>query len=684
MNQIDVLKKYIRPLICLNLRFYGKMDESILDKNRKDLDQQIELLNYWNNLWETDQFHFIGKVNWTNKNKETDLNDSIQIPEYNENYTQNMNIEEQIKTIAENIYVKEKEVARRNHFGHVRGDFEHFFEDVSCIKSCLDHNYIILGLYYPKDKDGNYKDYFSAFILNSINEHLQIKSILYKNMNSLDLLISNELTIDYLKDNFKLIHNIKEFFDTLTPDVKLSFTSEQKQKLFIKIFNEIIFNKIDTSNLQMIFLRRLLKSYPYDKTKENTQNDIQITMDLSKWELFNLLLIHQFKMITKKQNISDSQYFEFYVRSHVYQIVNNYQNSLLSNPGEASKLDISNENIQNILNKEKQKLLLNATFSWSDFLKSIKLPTYLSNDYNNNIYLKEKLSKIEQGLNIKINKEIYNIILNTSLYIGENISNGSRSIPTYLDDELGHSYWKKNPFYKFANRPIVETNIYHLISVCMVFKKQNKQKLFIKHTAPKTGVWAIDISHINTYNEMKILIEKQLGNLLYIENANNGNAFIVQPYINFRNEQRFFIVNSEIIKAVPVRRKDCVFDDTSEIIIPYTCFKHDNYERVKDIEKTKKYNEFVLKMMADNKNYKYNIVIDIGEDENGNIYPIEINSLINAGRYGYNGQSLYPALVENNIDYEKLLLAIMKNNKLESISDIDNREEDEFLIKLTS
>ena len=224
-----------------------------------------------------------------------------------------------------------------------------------------------------------------------------------------------------------------------------------------------------------------------------------------------------------------------------------------------------------------------------------------------------------------------------------NFINAMECRDVYLHDE----YWNAKEFSKYANRMTIPCNLNILHGVCMNMKRAGHKKCFLKHTKPKYGTWIIDFDGVDNLVDMHKRIIDTIGLMAFCEVSGfNKSSFIVQPFINFHNEMRFFIVNGEILKAVPVRRMDTVFDDDNLTISDYTCEKHDGHQRVYDPAKTRAYFEMVKGMLEDE---KYSAVLDVGEDEHGNIYPIEINSLMLAGRYGYRGDDLYPALIQKTL-----------------------------------
>lgn len=215
-------------------------------------------------------------------------------------------------------------------------------------------------------------------------------------------------------------------------------------------------------------------------------------------------------------------------------------------------------------------------------------------------------------------------------------------------------YWRYTFFKKHAKRFFIEVTRADLGATCLAMKELGHNEVFIKHTRQKCGVWKISLNDCNTIMEMNQKLLATLKQAIEIPGT-NFSPFIIQPVINFRNEYRFFITYGKIIKGTPVRRMDNVFDGSDDYRIePFICLHHDGYDRVPNREIPARYARYIRRMLEDAKKDDYNanlhMVIDMGMDEHGEIYPIEVNSLLNAGRYGYHGNGILQSLIDGQVN----------------------------------
>jgi len=221
----------------------------------------------------------------------------------------------------------------------------------------------------------------------------------------------------------------------------------------------------------------------------------------------------------------------------------------------------------------------------------------------------------------------------------------SLQYPSDTTQDIHQNYWDYRFFNDFAGRDTIVTSADGLSSILKSFKKLGHKEIFVKNTQTKGGVWRISLDKADDSIAMlHELLDKMKWLLL-------GNAsFAVQPIVEFKNEYRFFIVAGEIIKGTPVRRSDCVYDDDDSLISPYICQRHDGYERVYAPAQVARYQALVEEMLKvakdDIKSDNLSIVIDVGEDEDGLIFPIEVNTVMRAGAYGFNHAKLIDHLVK--------------------------------------
>lgn len=251
---------------------------------------------------------------------------------------------------------------------------------------------------------------------------------------------------------------------------------------------------------------------------------------------------------------------------------------------------------------------------------------------------------------------------------------------------LYNCYWRYNFFKKYAKRFFIEVTRIDLGATCLAMKELGHNEVFIKHTRQKYGVWKISLNDCNTIMEMNQKLLATLKQAIEIPGL-NASPFIIQPIINFRNEYRFFITNGKIIKGTPVRRMDNIFDGSDDYRIePFICLHHDGHDRIPNREIPARYTRYVRRMLEDaNKDAptaNLHMVIDMGMDEHGEIYPIEVNSLLNAGRYGYHGNGIFQSLIDGQVNLiEERQIQIKK--RIKNIEMIDRVEGEDLLMILS-
>ena len=240
---------------------------------------------------------------------------------------------------------------------------------------------------------------------------------------------------------------------------------------------------------------------------------------------------------------------------------------------------------------------------------------------------------------------------------------------TEEERKIHDNYYTLPVFRANAKRKCTSMALWKLPGHCIWEASKGKEALFLKGATPKTGTWIFDLKPY--HSEAAMLVKKYaespeewtpaLHNFHQKIHADLtkliGQCFmlswprmIVQDVVNFQNEYRFFIVNGRIVRGTPVRRADDIFDRQSpgcKKIEPFSCLHHDGHDRVPDRTRPARYTRLVRRILKSLRlSYNYNegvwrritnnlnLVIDIGEDENGVAMPVEFNSLYYAGTYG--------------------------------------------------
>lgn len=409
---------------------------------------------------------------------------------------------------------------------------------------------------------------------------------------------------------------------------------EERERLFPKLRSDFAHFFEDAYTLESYLKNNcmvLLYSWKYLSNEENPQ-EMYYTCEISVINMHEdmepiIRILHASKIIKNVETKYDGML-------SVFECIDQYVRNIKANHENGSLSDSLIEMLLDILKGEPCKFLSKHEIVEDFFMSTGSL--------NYRKALEYKVMGIIQSYMGNISVDIQTLVSKCQLFIDGNSLNYS---PDW--DILGNEYWETNAFLDYAQRMVIPCDLTTLHEVCFRMKCHGHTKVFLKHTAPKNGVWIINLDGVENSLDMHRRIIDTIGTMAF-QTAISHSAFIVQPFIDFRNEMRVFVVGGKIIKAVPVRRADTVFEDDGKIVSDFICKKHDGHNRIYNPDKTQAYIEFVEKMLE---NQTYNAVIDIGEDGDGNIYPIEFNTLLRAGRYGYKGSDLCHALIQSRDEY---------------------------------
>ena len=219
-------------------------------------------------------------------------------------------------------------------------------------------------------------------------------------------------------------------------------------------------------------------------------------------------------------------------------------------------------------------------------------------------------------------------------------------------------YWELPAFRAAAGRLIAETSAGMLHWMAMAFLDAGHDRVFLKSTVVKRGTWTLELPPGSTAASVRAALHALVGEtLLDWVPEGSGPGFLVQGHVPFSREFRFFVVGNRIVRGIPVRRADTVFDRVSRgRIEPRSCRAHDGFPSEPDRGRAARYTrvarriiaalapELTVKMRSCPPRVNY--VLDLGETPDGVILPIELNSLVHSGLYSCDPGAIVAALLD--------------------------------------
>lgn len=212
--------------------------------------------------------------------------------------------------------------------------------------------------------------------------------------------------------------------------------------------------------------------------------------------------------------------------------------------------------------------------------------------------------------------------------------------------------WSMAPFRALCGRPMAMTqSLNETAYVLLAMAHQGETKAFLKGRAAKSGTWVI---HLNAHDTARDLLTR------IVATAPAGFAFgmngiLVQQYLPFHAEQRFFIVGGRVIASAASDRRDCWIDRPSDrrlddrVAVPAVAPMGDHIydrgtspshqDRVLSAKMARFARRFAEQMRS---TYEHDYVLDVGLSDAG-IAAVEMNRFYYAGPYGLSRRHVYRA-----------------------------------------
>ena len=154
-------------------------------------------------------------------------------------------------------------------------------------------------------------------------------------------------------------------------------------------------------------------------------------------------------------------------------------------------------------------------------------------------------------------------------------------IPGASMDRLTWKYWLNPGFLRSAGRTMATCTLQSLPGVLAGMAAEGHSRVFVKAAAPKVGVWTLELPPRCSADAAARVAASAIGTGL--EDC-GAEGFLVQGFVPFHLEMRFFVIGGLIREAVPVRRLDTVHERTPGPgrIDPRTCLAHDGAPAVHD------------------------------------------------------------------------------------------------------
>lgn len=127
---------------------------------------------------------------------------------------------------------------------------------------------------------------------------------------------------------------------------------------------------------------------------------------------------------------------------------------------------------------------------------------------------------------------------------------------------LVEEYWAIGPYMQASGRlHFLANDGPTAASIILAMARHGHQKAFVKGQASKTGTWVVDIAGIATESEALARLAAAMHPSPYCNNA-MAHPVVVQEFLPFTHEQRFFVQNGRIIGSACSDRNMCVLDAT--------------------------------------------------------------------------------------------------------------------------
>lgn len=241
-----------------------------------------------------------------------------------------------------------------------------------------------------------------------------------------------------------------------------------------------------------------------------------------------------------------------------------------------------------------------------------------------------------------------------------------------LDDEeaadvrasfgANNAYWLLGSFVSLCGRRMVETaGVRHLVLTLLDMARQGMDRAFVKDTILKGGTWIVDLTGVRDETSAASRLIAALGPLWFhllaridLESDNDVRRFVVQEFVPFVREHRFFCIADRIVASTASDRTLSVLDappphrrlDSRVAVLARPASDPGPYDRgpttsVEDRKGVADMARLVRRLLAAIRENDFvgrsmlprAFVVDAGLAADGSVGLIEINTFRNAGLY---------------------------------------------------
>lgn len=217
-------------------------------------------------------------------------------------------------------------------------------------------------------------------------------------------------------------------------------------------------------------------------------------------------------------------------------------------------------------------------------------------------------------------------------------------------------YWTSRAFRESAGRGMcVVRGVDELVMTLLDMRQQGHRKAFLKTVRSKDGTWVIRLDGVMSFDEMDLRLHRTLGRRYagLLAGDFRDDAFLVQEFVPFAKEHRFFVVGDRVVASTASDRALSVLDirgrilDDRVAVLDVPAHEEGAYDRGSStspvdrglVAKMAREARRVVRAMRDEGVVGDCYVLDMGvtvrsqEDGEEEILPIEMNTLLYAGLY---------------------------------------------------
>jgi hypothetical protein len=220
------------------------------------------------------------------------------------------------------------------------------------------------------------------------------------------------------------------------------------------------------------------------------------------------------------------------------------------------------------------------------------------------------------------------------------------------------AYWLLSSFLATSGRWMAEVEgMQHLTLMLLDMARHGRTKVFLKHCSLKGGTWVVDLSDVNTAADAACAVLRAIWPTYFYATRDmlleeDARRFLVQDFVPFEREHRFFVVRNRIVASTASDRLMTVLDApkrgrldsrVAALRVPAAVpGKYDRGEATSQEDRklvaamARRVRGFLRAIQSDDTAEALlpdAFVVDVGSGPNG-IGLIEINTFRNAGLYG--------------------------------------------------